>query len=83
MTRVLCPQSNCVFWDGGACGADEISLDSEQLSCVTMEDIKELILDGEELVGEWEEDDDDVDGDEDDWEDEAYDDEDDDAWEPY
>jgi len=83
MTRVLCPQSNCVFWDGGGCGADEISLDSEQLSCVTMEDIKELILDGEELVGEWEEDDDDVDGDEDDWEDEAYDDDDDDAWEPY
>ena len=81
MTRVLCPQSSCVFWDEGGCGADEISLDSEQLSCVTMEDIKELILDGEELVGEWEEDaDGDVADDVDDWEDEV---DDDDDWEPY
>ena len=79
MTRVLCPQSNCVFWDGGSCGADEIGLDSEQLSCVTMEDIKELILDGEDL-GEWEEE---IDADDDDWEDESNDDGDDDAWEPY
>lgn len=81
MTRVVCPQDSCVFWDGGGgCGADEITLDPEQLSCVTMEDIKELILDGEELVSEWEEE---LDPDEDDWEDEGYDDGDDDAWEPY
>jgi len=79
MTRVLCPQSSCVFWDGGVCGADEVSLDAEQLSCVTMEDIKELILNGENL-GEWEEE---VDADEDAWEDEGCEGGDDDAWEPY
>lgn len=80
MTRVLCPQEHCVFWDGGCCGADEIALDPEQLSCITMEDIKDLILHGEELeewgkeIGEeeWEEDegffDEDEDEDEDEWE---------------
>ena len=62
MTRVLCPQDHCVFWDGGSCGADEISLEPDQLSCVTMEDIKDLILNGEDLE-EWaEEIDDDDDG---------------------
>jgi len=41
-----------------------------------MEDIKELILDGEDLVGEWEEE---IDIDEDEREGDG----DDDAWEPY
>lgn len=81
MTRVLCPQDHCVFWEEGICGADEIALDPEQLSCVTIEDIKDLILQGEDL-GEWGE------GAEEDveWEDERLfddDDDDDDDWEPY
>lgn len=77
MTRVLCPQDHCVFWDGGVCGADEMALDPEHLSCVTMEDIKDLLLHGEDLE-EWSE------GieEEEEWENESGFDEDDD-WEPY
>jgi len=80
MTRVLCPQNQCVFWDEGICGADEIALDPEQLSCVTIEDIKDLILQGED-IGEWGEG---IEGEEEEWEDEKlFDDDDDDDWEPY
>ena len=87
MTRVLCPQDQCVFWDEGVCGADEIALDPEQLSCVTMEDIKDLILQGEDL-DEWGEEIEEIEEDEDDeeWEDERLfddDDDEDDDWEPY
>jgi len=77
MTRVICPQDHCVFWDGGYCGADEIELDPEQLSCITMEDIKDLILHGEEL-DEWEEE-----LEEEEWEDEELFEEDEDEWEPF
>jgi len=74
MTRVRCPQDNCIFWDEGYCGADEIALDPEQLSCITMEDIKDLILHSEDLdeweeeMEEWEEAEDFFDEDEDEWE---------------
>ena len=75
MTRVVCPQDACVFWDGGICGADEVSLDPDQLSCVTMEDMKDLLLSGEDLE-EWAEEieeseewgEDDEEGTDDEWE---------------
>ena len=75
MTRVICPQDNCVFWDEVYCGADEISLDPDHLSCITMEDIQDLILDGDEMDDweegmdddEWEDDDEYFDEDEDEW----------------
>lgn len=80
MTRVLCPQDHCVFWDGGVCGADEISLDSEHLSCSTIEDMDDL-LQGESL-DEWEEEPEEEE--EDEWEDETrLEEEDEDDWEPY
>ncbi|MBC8447211.1 MAG: hypothetical protein H8D78_05630 [Chloroflexi bacterium] len=78
MTRVICPQDNCVFWDEGFCGADEISLDPDHLSCITMEDIQDLMLDGEEMDDEWEEEEEMED---DDWEDDdEHFDEDEDEW---
>ena len=77
MTRVICPQEHCVFWDGGYCGADEIELDPEHLSCITMEDIQDLGLHNEEL-DEWEEEI------EEEWgEDEEFFEEDEDEWEPF
>jgi len=80
MTRVLCPQDHCVFWDEGVCGADEISLDPEHLSCSTAEDMDDLILQGEGL-DEWE---DEPEEEEDDWEEEKlYGEDDEDDWEPY
>jgi len=75
MTRVLCPQNHCVFWDDGYCGADEIALDPEQLSCITMEDIPDLILHGEDL-DEWEEE-----IDEEEWDEEFFDEDEEDEWE--
>ena len=84
MTRVLCPQDRCVFWDGGYCGADEITLAPEQLSCITMEDIQDLIVHGEDL-DEWgEEMDEEKWGEDEDLLDEGEDeDEDEDEWEPF
>jgi len=75
MTRVICPQDSCVFWDEGYCGADEITLDPDHLSCIAMEDIQDLMLDTED-VDEWKEEMEDEE-----WEDEDdYFDEDEDRW---
>lgn len=77
MTRVLCPQETCVFWDGGVCGADEITLDPEELTCISVEEIDDLLLDEGEMSG-WDEEPED-----DDWDDEELLGEDDDDWQPY
>ncbi len=48
MTKVRCPNSRCIYWDDGFCTAETIELDPETLSCLTVEEIDDLVLDGEE-----------------------------------
>jgi len=58
MPRVKCPASSCVFWDEGYCTAEEIELDSEDLACITFEELGDIELDEEDLEEEeWEEED--------------------------
>ena len=81
MTRVVCHREPCVFWDAGVCGADEIILDPEELACTTLEDIKGLMIETDDLES-WEKDDD---SDDDEWgdEDEALLGNGEDGWQPY
>lgn len=65
MTRVRCRQSVCIFWDNRICTADEIELDPEH-SCLTFEELEDLIDDEDE----W---DDDDELDDEKWEDEDWD----------
>lgn len=64
MPRVRCPQRRCVFWEADFCMAEEIELDPEQLSCLTMEELEDEVVDDE---GIWDDDDDLLEDDEDDW----------------
>lgn len=72
MTRVRCPHNSCIFWDSDYCGAEEIELDPEQLSCLTMEELEDAAVVHDE--DEWVDD-----GDEDEWEEDEEDEE--DEWE--
>jgi hypothetical protein len=47
MTKVRCPNSRCIYWDDGFCTAETIELDPETLSCLTVEEIDDLVLEGE------------------------------------
>ncbi|HEY62978.1 MAG TPA: DUF1540 domain-containing protein [Caldilineae bacterium] len=69
MPRVRCPQRNCVFWDEDYCSAEEIELDPEQLSCLTMEELEDEVIDEEDVWDDEDllEDDDIWAEDEDDW----------------
>ncbi|NOZ29126.1 MAG: hypothetical protein GXP39_13900 [Chloroflexi bacterium] len=69
MPKVRCPQRRCVFWEDDYCSAEEIELDPEQLSCLTMEEFEDGIVDDEEM---W--DDEDLLDDEDIWPDDEDDD---------
>ena len=69
MTRVICHQTECVFWDNMLCTAERIELDPDQ-GCLTMEELEEIILDGDD----WEDEEDEFD--DDDWENEDFFDED-------
>jgi hypothetical protein len=73
MTRIICREPDCVFWEDGICGADEIEYDPEAGGCLTFEDADDLPLD-EDLnwddETEEEDDDDDYLDDDDDWEEE-------------
>ena len=71
MTRVRCPHNSCVFWDSDYCGAEEIELDPEQLTCLTMEELEDAAVTHDE--DEWVED-----AEEDEWEE---DEEEEDEWE--
>ncbi len=51
MTKVRCPNSRCIYWDDGFCTAERIELDPETLSCLTVEEIDDLVLEGED---DWE-----------------------------
>ncbi len=84
MTRIICREPDCVFWEDGICGADEIEYDPEAGGCLTFEEAEELSLD-EDLdwdEEEEEEEEDDYLDDEDEWEDEDdWEDEEDDLFE--
>ena len=72
MPRVHCPQHTCVFWEEGYCSADEIELDSEQLSCLSMEELAEHLMvqdevDWDEDIGEEEDEEDERDDEEEFW----------------
>ncbi|NPA90377.1 MAG: DUF1540 domain-containing protein [Chloroflexi bacterium] len=57
MPRVKCPAATCVYWDDGYCGAEEIVLDPEDLSCTTFEELGDLELEDDEFdEDEWDED---------------------------
>lgn len=56
MTRVRCRQSECIFWEGGTCTAEEIELDPEQ-GCLSLEELEDIAIDdGEELDEDFDED---------------------------
>ncbi|MCD6289753.1 MAG: hypothetical protein J7M34_04555 [Anaerolineae bacterium] len=52
MPRVRCPQSRCIFWEDGYCTAEEIELDPEQLSCLTMEELEDEVIDDDDVWGD-------------------------------
>ena len=58
--KVLCKLADCVNWDSGLCGADEIRIDREGY-CVTYEEIPEetedLDLEGRSDDMNWEDED--------------------------
>jgi hypothetical protein len=58
-----------VFWDEDYCSAEEIELDPEQLSCLTMEELEDEVIDEEDVWDDEDllEDDDIWAEDEDDW----------------
>lgn len=72
MTRIICRQHDCVFWDEGICSSDEIIYDPED-GCLTFEGLDDMFISEED---EWDEDllDDedlnDLELDEDDWDEE-------------
>ena len=55
MPRVKCPAHTCIFWEEDYCSAEEIELNEEDLSCVTFEELGDLVLEEEELEEEMEE----------------------------
>jgi hypothetical protein len=82
MTRIICREPDCVFWEDGICGADEIEYDPEAGGCLTFEEAEELPLDEDLDWGEEAEEDDDYLDDDDDWEEEdEWDDDEDDLFE--
>jgi DNA-directed RNA polymerase subunit delta len=77
MTHIICRAPNCLFWDEGVCGSEEIEYEPDT-GCLTFQDIGDLELeqeDDEEF--DWDEEDEgdlyDDEGDDDDWDDEEDD----------
>lgn len=86
MPRVRCPQRRCIFWEEDYCTAEEIELDPEQLSCLTMEELEDGVVEDEEIWDdedlledeeEWldDEEEDELDEDEEEWTDDEEEDE--------
>ena len=73
MTHIVCRAINCLFWEHGVCGSEEIEYEPD-VGCVTFQDMGDLELaeaDDEDL--DWEEGDDtlfDDEDEDDDWEEE-------------
>ncbi len=83
MTHIICRASNCLFWEDGVCGSEEIEYEPDA-GCLTFQDVGDLELeeeDDDEFAWDDEEDDDLFD-DDDDWEEDEDDDlfDDDDDW---
>jgi len=80
MTQIICRAMNCVFWENGICGSEEIEYEPET-GCLTFQDMGDLELededdedydwDDEDLLEE-EEEEDDWEEDEDDWVDDDF-----------
>jgi hypothetical protein len=73
MTHIICRASNCLFWEDGVCGSEEIEYEPD-VGCLTFQDIGDLDLEAEDDEDfEWDDEDaDDLydDDEEDDWDDE-------------
>jgi hypothetical protein len=70
MTHIVCRALSCLFWEQGACSAEEIEYEPDT-GCLTFQDIGDLDLDGAEDEDFWEEESDD----------ELYEEEEDEGWE--
>jgi hypothetical protein len=80
MTQIICRAMNCVFWENGICGSEEIEYEPET-GCLTFQDMGDLELEDEddedydwddEDLFEEEEEEDDWEEDEDDWVDDDF-----------
>jgi hypothetical protein len=75
MTHIICRAINCLFWEEGVCGSEEIEYEPDT-GCLTFQDIGDLELeeeDDEDL--DWEDEDEDLFEDEEkDWDDDDWDD---------
>jgi hypothetical protein len=76
MTKIICRQTECLYWEKNLCTSDQILYDPEQ-GCLTFEPLEGLLLeeeweDEEDLFDEgeeeWEEDEELEETDQDEWE---------------
>lgn len=83
MTHIICRALNCLFWEDGICGAEEIEYEPDA-GCLTFQDVGDLEIEEEEEEFIWddEEEDDLLDEDED-WDEEEDDEDAVDAWEDF
>ena len=51
MTRIQCPQDNCINWAAGLCTSDEIELEMGTLSCITFEEAPDEQIAENHLAG--------------------------------
>jgi hypothetical protein len=64
MTKIICRQTECLYWEKNLCTSDQIIYDPEQ-GCLTFEPLEGFLLEEEE----WE-DEEELSEDEEEWEDE-------------
>jgi len=54
MTRIICRASECVYYEDGVCGSEEIEYDPDA-GCLTFEDVSDLPPEEEEEPFDWSE----------------------------
>jgi hypothetical protein len=77
MTHIICRAMNCLFWEEGVCGSEEIEYEPDT-GCLTFQDMGDLELekeDDEDL--DWDDEDGDLFDEEQDWDEDDWGDEDD------
>jgi hypothetical protein len=52
MTRIICRASECVYYEDGVCGSEEIEYDPDA-GCLTFEDVSDLPPEEEEEPFDW------------------------------
>ena len=52
MTRIICRASECIYYEDGICGSEEIEYDPDA-GCLTFEDVTDLKPEGEEEPFDW------------------------------